>query len=324
MAVRICLKGPRTADTPRSSTLSPVPLRVSAIAFLNPAPLLYNFEHEPFARELRSRYQVHYTSPAECAAELHSGAADLGLIPIAELTSRLHVVPGCTIASLGEVRSILLLVKNPRSLPEPQALQEIRTLAADIASRSSVSYLRTLLKHFYATDPLLLPHPADPLRMLATADAALIIGDPALLAREHRASIDAASPEPLLWLDLAQLWRELTGRPWVAAVWAVRPEALLDWGRDGERDQLATDLNASRTNGLRHIDELVSEWTPRLAVPPSTIRRYLTENIHYDLDPACLDSIRYFRRLAAELEILPPLPELPLLEVATAPVSPCA
>jgi chorismate dehydratase len=77
-----------------------VSLRVSTISFLNPAPLLYNFEHEPTATALRKHYDIHYTSPATCAAELHSGAADLGLIPIASLTPELAIVPGCTIASL--------------------------------------------------------------------------------------------------------------------------------------------------------------------------------------------------------------------------------
>ena len=94
-----------------------MPLRVAAISFLNPAPLLFNFEHEPTASALRSRYELHYTTPAHCARELHSGAADLGLIPIAELTPELAIVPGCTIASLREVRSILLLVKNPDEPP---------------------------------------------------------------------------------------------------------------------------------------------------------------------------------------------------------------
>ncbi|HVG27145.1 MAG TPA: menaquinone biosynthesis protein, partial [Acidobacteriaceae bacterium] len=207
-----------------------MPLRVSAISFLNPAPLLFHFEHEPTATALRSRYHVHYTSPANCARELHAGTADLGLIPIAELTPELAVVPGCTIASLHEVRSILLLVKNPDQLPPSEALSRIRSLAADTASRSSIAYTRVLLERFHGIRPTFTEHPADPLAMLGLADAALLIGDPAILAREHRAEIDAAlqtaSRTPLLWLDLATLWRQHTGLPWVAAVWAVRPQAL--------------------------------------------------------------------------------------------------
>jgi chorismate dehydratase len=288
-----------------------VPLRVSTIAFLNPAPLLYNFEHEPTAAALRAHYDVHYTSPSICAAELNSGAADLGLIPIAALTPELSIVPNCTIASIDEVRSILLLVKNPSRLSVAEALQQVRTLAADTASRSSVAYTRILFEHFHHTHPTFLDLPADPATMLAAADAALLIGDPALLARERRTVIDAATKTPLLWLDLAHLWRELTGLPWVAAVWALRPETLAPAGLSPQ--QLIADLTASRDAGLAHTEQLVNEWTPRLALSSNTIRTYLRHNIHYTLDPDCLRAIELFRTLATKIGALPPLPTLNLL-----------
>ncbi len=288
-----------------------MPLSVSTIAFLNPAPLLYSFEHEPSATTLRSRYDVHYTSPSVCAAELTSGAADLGLIPIAALTHELAIVPGCTIASLDEVRSILLLVKNPSRLPTNDAIKRVRTVAADTASRSSAAYVRILFEHFHQTHPTYLDLPADPATMLTMADAALLIGDPALLARERRNDIDAASSTPLLWLDLAHLWRELTGLPWVAAVWALRPESLALSGLQPQ--QLLTDLTASRDAGLANIEQLVNEWTPRLPLSPDTIRTYLRYNIHYILDPDCLRAIQRFRTLAAGIGALPPLHALNLL-----------
>jgi chorismate dehydratase len=295
-----------------------VPLRVSTIAFLNPAPLLYNFEHEPTASALRTHYDVHYTQPSICAAELNSAAADLGLIPIAALTPELAIVPGCTIASLDEVRSILLLVKNPHRLSTTEALKHVRTVAADTASRSSVAYTRILFEHFHHTHPTFLDLPANPSAMLAAADAALLIGDPALLARErrseieaHRTAIDDSSDTPLLWLDLAHLWRELTGLPWVAAVWALRPESLAPANLTPQ--QLISDLTASRDAGLSHTEQLVNEWTPRLGLSPSTIRTYLRHNIHYTLDPDCLRAITLFRTLATKIGVLPSLPALHLL-----------
>ena len=293
-------------------------LRVSTIAFLNPAPLLFNFEHEPTATALRAHYDVHYTSPAICAAELNSGAADLGLIPIASLTPELAIVPGCAIASLDEVRSILLLVKNPNWLSPNDALKQVRTVATDTASRSSVAYARILFEHFHQTHPTYIDFPADPATMLPASDAALLIGDPALLAREHRSAIDASTKTPLVWLDLAHLWRELTGLPWVAAVWAVRPESLapaaLSRGPALSPQQLIQDLTASRDAGLAHTEQLVNEWTPRIALSPTTIRTYLRHNIHYTLDPDCLCAITLFRHLAAQINALPPLPTLNLLE----------
>ncbi len=286
-----------------------MPLRVAAISFLNPAPLLYSLEHEPAATALRKRYALHYTLPSACAAELIAGEADLGLIPIAALTPELAVVPGCTIASLHEVRSILLLVRNPGGLPVAEALARVGSVATDAASRSSQAYAHILFQHFHGVKPRFVEQAADPLAMLASADAALLIGDPALLARERREAIEAAVDAPLLWLDVAQLWRERTGLPWVAALWAVRPEALTDV----TPQQLIEDLNASRDAGLRHIEELVAEWTPRLSISPGTIRTYLTRNIHYTLDEDCLRAIRLFRELAAGIGALPALPELNLL-----------
>jgi chorismate dehydratase len=288
-----------------------VPLRVASIAFLNPAPLLYNFEHEPMATRLSEHYAVHFTSPAECAAELHAGTADLGLIPIAALTPQLAIVPGCAIASLNEVRSILLLLKNPARLAADEAINRVATVAADTASRSSVAYARILFERFHHTQPAFVEHAADPLAMLASTDAALLIGDPALLAREHRAEIDAMFEAPLLWLDVAQLWRERTALPWVAAVWAVHPASLATNGLTSQ--QLIADLNASRDAGLAHIGDLIREWTPRLAISPTTIRADLTRNIHYTLDPECLRAIELFRSLAAEMHILPPLTALTML-----------
>ena len=288
-----------------------MPLRVAAISFLNPAPLLYNFEHEPTATQLRKDYELHYTSPAACAQELQTDEADLGLIPIASLTPELAIVPGCTIASQHEVRSILLLVKNPANLPSSEALRHVRTVAADAASRSSQAYTHILFERFHDTHPTFVEQPADPLTMLAAADAALLIGDPALLAREHRAQIDATFHEPLLWLDLAALWREHTGLPWVAAVWALRPESLARSGVTAQ--QLIADLTAGRDNGRAHIEELVQEWTPRLPISAETIRTYLTRNIHYTLDPDCLRAIELFRSLAAEIGALPAMPSLNIL-----------
>lgn len=279
--------------------LSPAKLRVAAINFLNPAPLMWDFDHPPYAAELATRYELHRTQPSQCAEELLRGTADLGLIPIAALTAALAIVPGCTIASPGEVRSILLLVRQT-SAP---TLAAVRSLAADTASRSSIAYAQVLFRHFLGMDPTLVSHGADPIAMLGAADAALIIGDPALLARERQAEIEAAVG-PCLWLDLAQLWRDYTGLPWVAAVWAARPEALSD---PGSAAQLVTDLQRSRDHGLANIETLVSEWSAQIPLSKQTIRTYLTQNIHYQLDDDCIAALVLFRRLAAEAGVLPPL-----------------
>jgi chorismate dehydratase len=279
-------------------------LRVAAINFLNPAPLMWDFEHPPLDAALAQRYTLHYTQPSLCADELLAARADLGLIPIASLTPELAIVPGCTIASLKEVRSIQLIVKQPHTL------SRLKTVAADTASRSSLAYAEILFRKFLHTDPAFLPAAADPIAMLQHADAAILIGDPALLALESRESIEKAIG-PCQWFDLAHEWRTHTDLPWVAAVWAVRPEALTSSHTTPQ--QLTHDLQASRDHGLQHTEDLVDQWTPRIAIPPATIRNYLTHNIHYILDPDCIRAIKLFRLYAAEAGILPPLPQLRFL-----------
>jgi len=298
-------------------------LRVAAIDFLNPAPLMWDFEHAPRDAALAERYSIHYTTPSQCADDILADRADLGLIPIASLTQEMTVVPGCAIASLDRVRSIQLIVKMSGSGVKPndnnpageedsagnmRRLAQVRTIAADTASRSSLAYAQILFRRFISTNPEFLPTSADPIAMLAQADAALLIGDPALLALEDRVHIEH-TVGPCVWLDLAHEWATRTGLPWVAAVWAVRPDACTHI----TSGQLVEDLQQSRTSGLAHMDELVQEWTPRIAIPPETIRRYLTHNIHYELSPDCIATIELFRRYAEEADILPPLGSLRFL-----------
>ena len=155
---------------------------------------MWDFEHPPLDAALSERYHVHYTLPSQCATELDEGRAALGLIPIAALTPELAIVPGCTIASLDHVRSILLIVKlgasdsrlashpDPSSAEIDEILRKVSTVAADIASRSSLAYAQILFRRFISTDPELVPFTSDPVAMLNYADAAVLIGDPALLA----------------------------------------------------------------------------------------------------------------------------------------------
>src|SRR5271165_5691563 len=127
---------------------------MAAIHFLNPAPLMWDFEHEPRRSDLRERYQIGYTTPSSCAAELATGEADIGLVPVAAhaTTPALLIVPGCTIAALDRVRSILLVVR-PR-----QGVSAVRTVAADTSSRTSSAYARILFDVFWKVPAVFIPH----------------------------------------------------------------------------------------------------------------------------------------------------------------------
>jgi chorismate dehydratase len=147
--------------------------------------------------------------------------------------------------------------------------------------------------------------------MLTAADAALLIGDPALLALEDaQARLDRTN-KTLVYHDLGYEWMQRTGVPWVSAFWAIRGEAAKELSFP--REALIADFVISRNRGLCHIEDLVEEWSERIAVPRTVIRTYLTENIHYILDESCMEGLRTFYRYAAECSILQPVADLRLL-----------
>ena len=269
-------------------------LRIAAISFLNPAPLMWDFEHPPLEAALALRYQIDRMSPSECAAQLASGKADIGLIPTAALATipGLRILPGCTIASKGCVRSLLLIRRAS------QRLQALRSVAADMASRTTLAHARILFRHWGNPAVPFLPAVADLDSMLQRADAAILIGDPALLALEERANRFVRSGVELVYHDLAEEWHTLTGLPFVSAVWGAAHGSLLD-------ESVANDFVQSRDHGLQNIDALVAEWSGRIAIPEQTIRAYLTTNIHYVLDDECLEAMKVFFRMAAQAGALP-------------------
>jgi chorismate dehydratase len=280
---------------------------MAAIHFLNPAPLMWDFEHEPERSERRLRYQIGYTTPSGCAEELAAGEADIGLVPVAAhaTTPALMIVPGCTVASLDRVRSIVLVLRAQ------QGISGVRTVAADTSSRTSYAYTRILFEIFWKVPVEFIPRAPDLESMLKVADAALLIGDPALLALEDKDVRLERTGEQLLYLDLAHEWHKFTDLPWVSAFWAVRAGALEETGTSAAK--LVRDLQASRDHGLEHLDDLAEEWSTRIEVPRETIRFYLTNNIHYILDDACLRGLDVFYRLAAECGALPEAPPLTML-----------
>lgn len=264
---------------------------------------MWDFEHAPQDAELATRYELKRMLPAQCADELASGAADIGLVPIASLPAnpRLHILPGCTIASKGRVRSLLLVRRANRPLAQ------LRSVAADTASRTTVTYARILFHKWGNGDVPFVPMAADLDAMLERADAAIIIGDPALMALEERANQYERNGEELVYHDLAEEWRTLTGLPFVSAVWGAACSSALD-------ERISGDFIRSRDNGMANIDALVEEWSAKLPLSEATIRSYLTENIHYVLDEECIEGMRGFFRMAAKVGVLPKYePELDAL-----------
>jgi chorismate dehydratase len=255
---------------------------------------MWDFEHTPLDAPLALRYQIDRMVPSECAARLASGTADLGLIPIAALATSpgLRILPGSTIASKGRVRSLLLVRRAS------QPIVSLRSVAADTASRTTVTYARILFHKWGNPAVPFLPMAADLDAMLDQADAAIVIGDPALFALEERSNRFERTGEELIYHDLAEEWRSLTGLPFVSAVWGTSYRGPLD-------QRVTEDMILSRDHGLENIEALATEWSTKFPIPESTIRSYLTTNIHYVLDEDCIEGMRGFFRMAEETGVLP-------------------
>jgi predicted solute-binding protein len=246
-------------------------LRVCAVSYLNTTPLVWGMLHGP----QRGLFDLEFRIPAECADRLASGDADIGIVPSFELTRQdLEVIPGAGIACREAVRSILLVSSRPAA--------EIRTLAADTSSRTSVELVRVILERKFGARPAIMRHPPNLEAMLRGADAALIIGDPALRIEP--------SLLPYHVYDLGAEWVELTGLPMVFAVWAGRPGVVTP--------ETADVFLGSCRYGRARIDEIVSSESARREFPPELIREYLTRHIVHELGPREYEGMDLFLRYA--------------------------
>jgi chorismate dehydratase len=253
---------------------SPERLRVSAVSFLNTVPLVRGLTHGPQQGVFDLRFRV----PAAVADDLETGTADIGIVPCAELDRLgLSFLPDVGIACRGAVRSILLI---SRAAPA-----QIRTLAVDTSSRSSVMLARIVLAERYGAEPALVPRRPNLHDMLEVADAALIIGDPAL-------AIDPTSLSHRV-LDLGHEWLALTGLPMVFAVWAGSREVLTPHVREA--------FTESCLFGLREIERIAAEAPATHGVPADLARRYLTDHIRFRLGDEERRGLSLYREKVAAL-----------------------
>ena len=260
-------------------------LRIGVVHYLNSWPLAWTF----LRGGAPAGVEPVYLPPAEVAEGLASGELAAGLLPSAELQRipDLAVVPGLCIASQHEVRSVLLVSRVP--------FGEIRRLALDASSRTSAVLVQLLLAERFGVRPTAVPFRPDLDAMLASADAALLIGDPAL-------HVDRDGYEVI---DLAAEWRALTGLPFVFAVWAVRGDAA--W------TELPAVLAASLAASERELPQLVAEAAASSGLPVPVVDTYFRRHLSYRLGKAELASLDEFFRRAHHHGLLPEPQPLRLL-----------
>ena len=258
-------------------------IRLGAVGYLNARPLVYGLERVP-------GFDIRYDVPAECARLLHAHETDIGLIPSIEYLrgpQPYAIVPGAGVTSNGPVASVAIYTRR-----DPH---DIRTIAMDSSSRTSVALATVLLRREFATAPEPVSMPPDLETMLARADAALIIGDVALFLDEMTVRL---TPETtaIVKLDLGELWTRSTGLPFVYAVWT-------GWQGAATQQEVAA-LQRARDEGMAHADEIARACYPGDAERQAVAARYLRDNIRYRVGDAELEGLRTFYRYAAELSLV--------------------
>jgi chorismate dehydratase len=270
--------------------------RLGAVSFLNTKPLIYGIEKNLFLHN----FQLTKAVPSALAVELNAGSLDAALIPsiaYAKNSPELQIVPECGIIAHNEVKSIRLYFNKN--------LKSIGSVAVDISSVTSVVLTKILLAEKFEVKPDFIAAMPDVDKMLAFADAALVIGDSALFKTK---------PADENYLDLAEEWHDMTGLPFVFAVWAGRRNAL-------DVDDLQA-IISSKILGQDNIDSVCQDAALEYGADFNQVRSYLTENVQFDLGEDEIAGMRYFFELAyyhGALEYLPSLNFFPLAPLGEIP-----
>ena len=251
---------------------------LGCLPYLNVKPLVHTFE----TGNLPAGWSLTYAPPSELAKMLHS--REVAAAPVSSFevlrSSDLVAVPDVCIASRGPAKSVLLFSRVPFS--------RIRSVALDTSSLTAAAMVRILFSETFGLSPAYQSADPDPGEMLRQADAALLIGNAAMLFR----------PLGLRVLDIGQAWRDLTGLPAVFALWAGAPDLLTP--------DVARLLIAARDEGLRDIDRIADAEARGLSLPRSTCREYLRDVINFRLGDDELASLEKFGELSLKHGLIDP------------------
>jgi chorismate dehydratase len=253
------------------------PVRLGAVDYLNVRPLVHGLDRHT------DRVSLRFDVPSVCADLLRRGEIDLGMVPSITYLDRSgdRIVPGVCIGSQGEVASVALFHRGP--------LRDVRSIALDTSSRTSAALTRILCSRRFGISPTFVAQAPNLPAMLAAADAALLIGDPALFV-DHRAFGATKT-------DLGSEWTAMTGLPFVWAFWSGREEAA-------SPDVVAL-LQQSAVEGMRQSDAIADAYLAGDAGRQATGRKYLRENLMFRLDSNALAGLQSYYREAAALGLAP-------------------
>lgn len=261
-------------------------LGLGAVSYLNARPLVYG-------PDLSARFSLRFDVPSRCGELLHAGSIDVGLIPSIEYLRRppsvdYAIVPDLAIASNGPVASVAIYTTRP--------MREVRSIALDTSSRTSVALVRVLCARVFNIQPALQSRGPDLPEMLSQAEAALVIGDNALVQDEGEIGLPSGRRVGVLKVDLGEVWTNATGLPFVYAFWAGRAGCLTP--ADVQTLQHARDL------GVERSEDIAADYFKATPGRQSLGARYLRDNIKYSLGPEARAGLELFYRYAAETGVV--------------------
>ena len=262
--------------------------RVAASIYLNSAPLIWSFTRGERRQTVRL---VPDAAPARCADMLARGEVEAALVPVIECQRipEILIVPNVCVGSRERVRSVVLVTRGAE-------LKDVRSLALDTSSRTSAALAQIIFREFFGFEPKWKAAAPNLDAMLSEADAALLIGDPAMTFPR----------DGLRVYDLASLWREHTGLGFVFAMWVAR-EAAANQAR-------AIDFAGARDEGLARVEEIAAAYEATLRLPRAELRSYLLENISFSLDAEMSAGLELFYQLAHKHGLLNAVRPLRMLD----------
>ena len=252
------------------------PPRISASSYSNTAPLVWSFLYGSNHGKIEI---ILDNAPARSAELLMQDRVDAALVPViaSQFIEGVRLIPDVCVGAREHVRSVCLVTRG-------KDLADVRSVALDTSSRTSVVLTKIIFREFLGFEPEWRNAAPDIDAMLADADAALLIGDPALVLSE---APESAGGEDVRTFDLAELWNKYTGLGFIFAMWMTR------------RDRVDIDFAAARDEGLSHLGEIAANYRTDIGLSNEALIQYLSQNISYAIDDRMAAGLDLYLDLAA-------------------------
>jgi chorismate dehydratase len=276
------------------------PSRISASSYSNTAPLIWSFLYGTN----RGKFELILdNAPARSAELLFQNRIDAALVPVIEYQRIPNVllVPQVCVGARERVRSVCLVTRGAE-------LKDVRTVALDISSKTSVALTKIIFREFLGLEPIYKNARPNLTEMLADSDCALLIGDPALMIADYGFGI-ADFPETedrIRKFDLAETWKSFTGCGFVFAMWMAN--------KDKAESARKIDFAAARDEGLAHLDEIISNYETEITLERADFKKYLSENISYSIDDSMQKGLALYYDLAYQHGLIEKRKDLHFIE----------